>query len=66
MKSLIVTAGLIACATPGYTAETWSETWTCTHTSPIDNKPTITRSNAAKYGALSSRKSRKDHMDRCG
>jgi hypothetical protein len=43
MKSLIVAAGLIACATPGYTAETWSETWTCTHTSPIDNQPTITR-----------------------
>jgi hypothetical protein len=30
-------------ATPGHAAETWTETWTCTHTSPIDNQPTITR-----------------------
>ena len=43
MKSLIVAAGLIACAPPGHAAETWTETWTCTHTSPIDNQPTITR-----------------------
>jgi hypothetical protein len=43
MRSLIVAAGLIACATPGHAAETWTETWTCTHTSPIDNQPTITR-----------------------
>jgi hypothetical protein len=43
MKSLIVAAGLIACATPGHTAEKWPETWSCTHSSPIDNQPTVTR-----------------------
>jgi hypothetical protein len=43
MKALIVAIGLIGCVTPGHTAETWSETWTCTHTSATDNQPTITR-----------------------
>jgi len=42
MRSLIVAAGVIACATSAHAAETWTETWTCTHSSGIDG-PTITR-----------------------
>jgi hypothetical protein len=43
MKSVIMAATVIACTTSAHAAETWTETWTCTHTSPIDNQPTITR-----------------------
>jgi hypothetical protein len=43
MRSLIVVAGLVACATSAHAAETWTETWTCTHSSASDNRPTITR-----------------------
>lgn len=43
MKSLIVVATVIACWTLAHAAETWTETWTCTHTSASDKRPTITR-----------------------
>ena len=43
MKSLIVAAGVIACATSAHTAEKWTETWTCTHSTAVDNRPTVTR-----------------------
>jgi hypothetical protein len=43
MKLLIVAAGVIACATSAYAAETRTETWTCTHYSALGNGPTITR-----------------------
>jgi hypothetical protein len=39
MKSLIVATGVIACATSAHAAETW----TCTHSSALDNRLTITR-----------------------
>ncbi|MGZ5028929.1 MAG: hypothetical protein ACXV9T_17245 [Methylobacter sp.] len=43
MKSLIVAAAVIACATSAHAAETWTETWTCTHPSFDSHRPTITR-----------------------
>ena len=43
MKSLIAAGVVIACATSSHAAETWTETWSCTYTSALDNRLTITR-----------------------
>lgn len=39
----LLSAGVIACVTSAHAAETWTTTWTCTHSSAFDNRPTITR-----------------------
>lgn len=39
----LLLVGIIPCATSVHAAETWTETWTCTHSSAFDNRPTITR-----------------------
>jgi hypothetical protein len=43
MKSLVMAASVIVCATSAHAAETWTDTWTCTHPSFDDHRPTITR-----------------------
>ena len=43
MKSLTLAAGIIACAMSAQAAEKWTETWTCTHSSASDHRPTVTR-----------------------
>ena len=40
---MFVAVSFFACATSAHAAETWTETWTCTHPSASDNRPTITR-----------------------
>jgi hypothetical protein len=39
----LLSASVIACAISAHAAETWTETWTCTHSTAVDNRPTITR-----------------------
>ena len=46
MKSVIMAATVIACTTSAHAAETWTETWSCTHSS-FDNRPIITRFEVA-------------------
>jgi hypothetical protein len=39
----LLLAGIIACAISAHAAETWTETWTCTYSTAVDNRPTVTR-----------------------
>ena len=40
---MFMAVAFFACATSAHAAEKWTETWTCTHSSPPDNRPTVTR-----------------------
>jgi hypothetical protein len=40
---MFVAVAFFACATSAHAAEKWTETWTCTHSSTPDNRPTVTR-----------------------
>ena len=40
---MFAAVAFFACATLAYAAETWTETWTCTHSSTSDNRPAIIR-----------------------
>jgi hypothetical protein len=40
---MFVAVAFFACATSVHAAEKWTETWTCTHSSAPDNRPTVTR-----------------------
>ena len=40
---MFVAVAFFACATSAHAAETWTETWTCNHSSASNNRPTITR-----------------------
>ena len=55
MRSLIAAVGVILCVTSGYSAEMWTETWTCTHTSAVDHEPTITRFEVSPPDLIESR-----------
>jgi hypothetical protein len=35
--------GIIALAISAHAVETWTETWTCTYSTAVDNRPTVTR-----------------------
>ena len=43
----VLSASVIACAISADAAETWTEMWTCTHSSASDNQPTVTRFEAS-------------------
>ena len=39
----LLMSGTIACAISAHAAETWTETWTCTYSTAVDNRPAVTR-----------------------
>ncbi len=63
MRSLIVATGVIACSMAAHAAETWTETWTCTHSSGI-NGSTITRFEVSPPDLIEAKFHQRYHIEK--